>query len=236
MSRKAPAGFGSSLQYDWSNPQPCRPEDHRLQGLGRRVGLHLHPHPAAERPHRCRRPHRSRGQEREGADPRHPSGPSGGASSARCSRTASGRSRPATTEGLPDDQASDNYPNGARTTIGRRHRRDARVGAGGRRGQELSSASATGWRARTSRSRPSRTSRLTSTTTPSHTGPSSSVDYEDIDSSRSSGRSRASEDPLRRDSIMSERGRHSRWTHFSIAATATAAVSPRSSPGNRRQA
>ena len=35
-------GIWERLTYDWSDPGPDRPDDHRLQHLGRRVGPHLH--------------------------------------------------------------------------------------------------------------------------------------------------------------------------------------------------
>ena len=35
-------GIWERLHYDWSDPEPRRPDDHRLQHVGRRVGPHLH--------------------------------------------------------------------------------------------------------------------------------------------------------------------------------------------------
>jgi hypothetical protein len=40
-------GIWERLRYDWVRSQPRRPHDHRLQHLGRGLGLHLHPHATA---------------------------------------------------------------------------------------------------------------------------------------------------------------------------------------------
>ena len=42
-------GIWERLHYDWSDPQPRRPHDDRLQRLGRRLRPHLHLHASARR-------------------------------------------------------------------------------------------------------------------------------------------------------------------------------------------
>ena len=51
-------------------PQPRRPDDHRLQRVGRRLGPHLHLHAAARRDDRRGRRRGARGQEPQGAGAR----------------------------------------------------------------------------------------------------------------------------------------------------------------------
>ena len=45
-------GTWERLHYDWSDPDPRGPRDHRLQRVGRRLGPHLHLHPEPRRDHR----------------------------------------------------------------------------------------------------------------------------------------------------------------------------------------
>ena len=42
-------GIWERLHYDWSDPQPRRHDDHRLESLGRPVRPHLHLHAAVRR-------------------------------------------------------------------------------------------------------------------------------------------------------------------------------------------
>ena len=63
-------GVWERLHYDWSDPDRVVLTDHRLQRVGRIVGLHLYLQAAAGWGDRGRRRHRPGGQERQGAAPR----------------------------------------------------------------------------------------------------------------------------------------------------------------------
>ena len=48
-SPRAAVALGNACYYDWSDPEPRGPRDHRLQRVGRRLGPHLHLHPEPRR-------------------------------------------------------------------------------------------------------------------------------------------------------------------------------------------